>query len=118
MLGTPGAAQSCWRTKRRRGRRRGSVVREGRLMFVAGLVMMLVVLSTNIPRYFVESYVDQSALGIFGAIGYLSVAGTMAANKSGLQMSTVRNLLMAWVLTLPCAILLSGSLFWLFSHVF
>jgi len=25
---------------------------------------------------------------------------------------------MAWVLTLPAAILLSGSLFWLFSHIF
>ena len=36
------------------------------------------------------------------------VAGTMAANHSGLQMSTVRNLLMAWVLTLPVSILLSG----------
>ncbi|HVY05245.1 MAG TPA: inorganic phosphate transporter [Burkholderiales bacterium] len=46
------------------------------------------------------------------------VAGTMAANRSGLQMSTIRNLLMAWVLTLPVAILLSGSLYWLFSHVF
>ncbi len=46
------------------------------------------------------------------------VAGTMAANRSGLQMSTIRNLLMAWVLTLPAAILLSGSLYWLFSHVF
>ena len=46
------------------------------------------------------------------------VAGTMAANRSGLQMSTVRNLLLAWVLTLPVAILLSGSLFWLFSKVF
>jgi PiT family inorganic phosphate transporter len=46
------------------------------------------------------------------------VAGTMAANKSGLQWSTVRNLAMAWVLTLPVAILLSGSLFWLFSHIF
>jgi PiT family inorganic phosphate transporter len=44
------------------------------------------------------------------------VAGTMAANKSGLQASTVRNLLMAWVLTLPVSIVLSGSLFWLFSH--
>ena len=29
------------------------------------------------------------------------MAGTMAANKSGLQWSTVRNLAMAWVLTLP-----------------
>jgi len=46
------------------------------------------------------------------------VAGTMAANKSGLQMSTIRNLLMAWVLTLPMAMLLSGSLYWLFTHLF
>jgi len=42
----------------------------------------------------------------------------MAANKSGLQMSTVRNLVMAWVLTLPAAILLSGTLYWLFTHIF
>jgi PiT family inorganic phosphate transporter len=46
------------------------------------------------------------------------VAGTMAANHSGIQMSTVRNLLLAWVLTLPVAMLLSGSLFWLFSRIF
>jgi inorganic phosphate transporter, PiT family len=45
------------------------------------------------------------------------VAGTMAANKSGLQVSTVRSLLMAWVLTLPVSILLSGSLFWLFTKL-
>jgi phosphate/sulfate permease len=45
------------------------------------------------------------------------VAGTMAANGSGLQMSTVRNLLLAWVLTLPAAIVLAGSLYWLFSRV-
>lgn len=46
------------------------------------------------------------------------VAGTMAANRSGLQWGTIRNLLMAWVLTLPMAILLSGSLYWLFSKLF
>ncbi len=46
------------------------------------------------------------------------VAGTMVANRSGLQMSTVRNLALAWVLTLPIAVLLSGSLYWLFSHLF
>jgi PiT family inorganic phosphate transporter len=46
------------------------------------------------------------------------VAGTMAANGSGLQWGTIRNLLMAWVLTLPCAILLSGTLFFIFRHVF
>jgi len=41
------------------------------------------------------------------------VAGTMVANHSGLQMSTVRNLLMAWVLTLPVSIALAGALYWL-----
>jgi PiT family inorganic phosphate transporter len=45
------------------------------------------------------------------------VAGTMAANRSGLQIATVRSLLMAWVLTLPVSILLSGALFWLFSKL-
>jgi inorganic phosphate transporter, PiT family len=45
------------------------------------------------------------------------VAGTMAANRSGLQWGTVRNLLMAWVLTLPVSILLAGFLFWAFSHI-
>jgi PiT family inorganic phosphate transporter len=46
------------------------------------------------------------------------IAGTMAANKSGLQMSTMRNLLLAWVLTLPVSILLSGGLFCIFSKLF
>ena len=46
------------------------------------------------------------------------VAGTMAASGAGLQMATVRNLVLAWVLTLPVAIVLSGSLFWVFLHVF
>jgi inorganic phosphate transporter, PiT family len=45
------------------------------------------------------------------------VAGTMAANHSGLQWATVRNLAMAWILTLPVSILLAGSLFWLFRHI-
>ena len=42
------------------------------------------------------------------------VAGTMAANKSGLQWATVRSLAMAWVLTLPVSMCLSGTLFWAF----
>jgi inorganic phosphate transporter, PiT family len=45
------------------------------------------------------------------------VAGTMAANHSGLQWGTVRNLGMAWVLTLPASILLAGFLFWLFRRI-
>ncbi|ASL47192.1 Low-affinity inorganic phosphate transporter 1 [Burkholderia sp. AD24] len=46
------------------------------------------------------------------------VAGTMAANGSGLQWATVRSLLLAWVLTLPVSIALSAGLFWLFRMVF
>ena len=42
------------------------------------------------------------------------VAGTMMANHSGLQWSTVRSLALSWVLTLPISIALSASLFWLF----
>jgi inorganic phosphate transporter, PiT family len=39
------------------------------------------------------------------------VAGTMAANHSGLQMETLRNLLLAWVLTLPVTVLLGAGIF-------
>jgi len=39
------------------------------------------------------------------------VAGAMAANHSGLQMDTLRNLLMAWVLTLPVCVLLGAGIF-------
>jgi len=46
------------------------------------------------------------------------IAGTMAANGSGLQLSTIRNILLGWVLTLPAAILLSGTLYFIFSHLF
>jgi PiT family inorganic phosphate transporter len=42
------------------------------------------------------------------------VAGTMAASGAGLQISTVRNIALAWLLTLPAAAVLSGLLFWLF----
>jgi Phosphate transporter family. len=42
----------------------------------------------------------------------------MAANRSGLRWATVRNLLMAWVLTLPIAMTLSGLLFWTFRKIF
>jgi PiT family inorganic phosphate transporter len=39
------------------------------------------------------------------------IAGTLAANHSGLQMDTLRNLLLAWVLTLPVCVLLGAGLF-------
>jgi PiT family inorganic phosphate transporter len=37
----------------------------------------------------------------------------MWANKSGVQLTTIRKILIAWVLTLPMAILLGGLLFFL-----
>ena len=39
------------------------------------------------------------------------VAGTMAANGSGLQWSTVRSIALAWVITLPAAMALAGGLY-------
>lgn len=42
-----------------------------------------------------------------------SVAGTMVVDGGGLQKKTVTNILLAWVLTLPAAILLSSSLYWI-----
>jgi PiT family inorganic phosphate transporter len=45
------------------------------------------------------------------------VAGTMAANRSGLQWTTVRNIFAAWLLTLPISILLAGGLFWVLRQV-
>jgi PiT family inorganic phosphate transporter len=40
------------------------------------------------------------------------------ANRSGLQFETVRNIAMAWILTLPASIMLAAFLFWLFRQVF
>ncbi len=45
------------------------------------------------------------------------VAGTMAANGSGLQWSTIRNIALAWVTTLPAAIALAGGLYFLLRQM-
>ncbi|HAT3903741.1 TPA: inorganic phosphate transporter PitA [Citrobacter koseri] len=42
-----------------------------------------------------------------------SVAGTMVVDGGGLQRKTVTSILMAWVFTLPAAIILSGVLYWI-----
>jgi PiT family inorganic phosphate transporter len=65
---------------------------------------------------------------IFGATGFglpvstthilsSGIAGTMAANGSGLRFKTIRNIAAAWVFTLPAAALLSGILYWAFRHM-
>ena len=45
------------------------------------------------------------------------VAGTMAANGTGLQWATVRNIGIAWVLTLPVCMTLSAVLYLLFRRL-
>jgi inorganic phosphate transporter, PiT family len=45
------------------------------------------------------------------------VAGTMAANGSGLRLKTIRNIAAGWVFTLPAAALLSALLYWGFRHL-
>jgi inorganic phosphate transporter, PiT family len=39
------------------------------------------------------------------------IAGSMVANKSGIQGDTVRNIILAWVLTLPVCVILGAALF-------
>ena len=46
------------------------------------------------------------------------VAGAMAASRSGLQWSTLRNLALAWLLTVPAAMAISGILYFIFPSVF
>jgi len=45
------------------------------LAFPLGLVILLVSLNANIPRYFVEHYLGEAALGYFAAMAYAFVAG-------------------------------------------
>lgn len=48
-----------------------------------GIVMMLLSLNTNIPRYFIERSLGERELGVFAAISYLMVAGTMVVSALG-----------------------------------
>lgn len=48
-----------------------------------GVVMMLISLNANLPRYFVQHQLGDGQLGIFAAVGYLSVAGTTVINALG-----------------------------------
>jgi len=46
------------------------------------------------------------------------VAGAMAASGAGLQMATLRNLGLAWILTLPATMVISGALYLITRQVF
>jgi phosphate/sulfate permease len=58
------------------------------------------------------------ATAVGKALLFSPVVGLMAADGSGLQASTLRNIALAWVLTLPMAMMLSGGLYILFLHLF
>jgi O-antigen/teichoic acid export membrane protein len=45
-----------------------------------GIVMMLISLNSNLPRYFIERYLGERELGIFAALAYLMTAGNMVVN--------------------------------------
>jgi len=49
-----------------------------------------------------------------------AIAGSMVASKGvkNLQLTTVRNILITWALTLPVVVMLSGTLFLLFRNIF
>jgi PiT family inorganic phosphate transporter len=46
------------------------------------------------------------------------VAGAMAANGSGLQWATIKNMALAWVMTLPAAMLIAGTLYAILRQIF
>src|SRR5216684_38175 len=54
-----------------------------RLTFPLGIVMMLVSLNLNMPRYFIHSYMGEHELGIFSALAYATVALTLVADSMG-----------------------------------
>ncbi|CUA86949.1 Phosphate/sulfate permease [Gulbenkiania indica] len=45
-----------------------------------------------------------------------AVAGTMLAERAGLQMATIRNIALAWLFTLPVSMLMAGGLYYLATH--
>jgi inorganic phosphate transporter, PiT family len=46
------------------------------------------------------------------------VAGTMAASGSGLQWGTIKNMILAWVMTLPAAMAIAGALYVILRQIF
>lgn len=60
-----------------------------RVALPLGLVMGLISLNTNLPRYFLEHHAGLDALGVFAALSYLIVAGTTIVNALG-QSATPR----------------------------
>ncbi|GAA6617517.1 lipopolysaccharide biosynthesis protein [Scytonema sp. NUACC26] len=54
-----------------------------RLTLPLGIVMMLISLNSNIPRYFIERQLGERELGIFAALAYLTILGNMVVTALG-----------------------------------
>ncbi|MEM1115317.1 MAG: lipopolysaccharide biosynthesis protein [Bacteroidota bacterium] len=67
----------------RDGGRRGEQGQLIRLALPLGVVMMLISLNTNVPRYFVEAWLGTSALGVFSALVYVAISGGMVVTALG-----------------------------------
>jgi len=48
-----------------------------------GIVMLMLSLNANIPRYFIEHYFGEAMLGYFAAMAYVSVAGNTVMSAMG-----------------------------------
>ena len=75
------------------------------LTYAQGMSAEVVAASTILAAVFVELPVSTTQIVSSG------VAGTMAANGSGVQASTIRKIALAWILTLPSTMLIAGLLF-------
>jgi O-antigen/teichoic acid export membrane protein len=67
-------------------RSRGEARRLAELTWFAlplGVVMMLISLQVNIPRYYLEAYRGEAELGIYTALAHLTVAGNMVMQALG-----------------------------------
>ncbi len=67
----------------------GKLMRLAWLALPLGFVIMLASLQGNIPRYFIEHYLGERELGIYAAMSYVIVAGSMVVNALG-QATTPR----------------------------
>lgn len=81
LLGNAAIVRPCWKFKTLAGL--------ARIALPLGVTMTLMSLNTNIPRYFIERYWGEKALGIFAAMAYLMIVGGRAMNALG-QSATPR----------------------------
>ena len=63
--------------------RRGALTRLAWTALPLGIVMMLLSINLNIPRYFVEHQGGEYELGILAALAYLTTAGNQVVNALG-----------------------------------